>query len=118
VNAEDPADDFRPSPGLVHEASWPDGEGIRVDTHIVAGSRVPPFYDSLMAKIIAHGPDRASALARLQHAISATRVTGVASNLRFHVAALADAEFQKGGMDTGFVARLLERTTMEATPHG
>jgi acetyl-CoA carboxylase biotin carboxylase subunit len=110
VNAEDPADDFRPSPGLVREVSWPSGEGIRVDTHIVAGSQVPPFYDSLMAKIIAYGPDRATALERIRSAISSTRVAGVATNLAFHAVALADAEFQEGGMDTGFVARLLERT--------
>jgi acetyl-CoA carboxylase biotin carboxylase subunit len=109
VNAEDPANDFRPSPGLVREVSWPMGEGIRVDTHIVAGSRVPPFYDSLMAKIIAHGSDRATALQRLRNAISSTRVVGVATNLPFHAVALADPEFQAGGMDTGFVARLLER---------
>src|SRR6185437_12431017 len=74
VNAEDPANDFRPSPGVVREVSWPTGEGIRVDTHIQSGSRVPPFYDSLMAKIIAHGPDRAAALAQLQRAIGATRL--------------------------------------------
>jgi acetyl-CoA carboxylase biotin carboxylase subunit len=109
VNAEDPANDFRPSPGLVRAVSWPMGEGIRVDTHIVAGSRVPPFYDSLMAKIIAHGSDRATALQRLRNAISSTRVVGVATNLPFHAVALADPEFQAGGMDTGFVARLLER---------
>jgi len=119
VNAEDPTQDFRPSPGVVREVEWPAGEGIRVDTHIQSGSRVPPFYDSLMAKIIAHGPDRAAALARLQHAISATRLHGVASNLSFHAVALADAEFQAGGVDTGFVARVLaERPLMEVAAHG
>jgi len=109
VNAEDPANDFRPSPGVVREVSWPEGEGVRVDTHIVTGSRVPPFYDSLMAKIVAYGPDRATALERLRNAISATRVSGISTNLSFHAVALADTEFQAGGMDTGFVARLLER---------
>lgn len=109
VNAEDPANDFRPSPGRIHEVIWPEAEGIRVDTHIVAGSAVPPFYDSLLAKIVAHGPDRPTALERLRNAISATRVVGVATNLSFHTAVLADPEFQAGGMDTGFVARLLER---------
>src|SRR4029079_4077919 len=88
VNAEDPAQDFRPSPGVVREASWPGGEGIRVDTHIVSGSRVPPFYDSLLGKIIAHGPDRATALARLRKAVGATRLEGVATNLPFHAAVL------------------------------
>ena len=108
VNAEDPANDFRPSPGLVREAVWPAGEGIRVDTHIVSGSRVPPFYDSLMAKIIAHAPDRFTALAKLHAAIVATRVTGVATNLAFHAEVLSDPEFQAGGVDTGYLARRLE----------
>jgi acetyl-CoA carboxylase biotin carboxylase subunit len=120
VNAEDPANDFRPSPGLVREVTWPSGEGIRVDTHIAPGSRVPPFYDSLMAKIIAHAPDRASAVARLRHAIASTRLSGVHTNLPFHEILLADPEFQAGGFDTGFVARLLERTpvTTERARHG
>jgi acetyl-CoA carboxylase, biotin carboxylase subunit len=109
VNAEDPAQDFRPSPGVVREASWPGGEGIRVDTHIASGSRVPPFYDSLMGKIIAQASDRASALARLQQAVGATRLDGVATNLPFLAAVLADLEFQQGAVDTGFVARWLER---------
>ena len=108
MNAEDPSHDFRPSPGVVREVSWPTGEGIRVDTHIAAGSRVPPFYDSLMAKIIAHGPDRAAAIARLRSAICATRLEGVATNLSFHAGVLDDPEFQAGGFDTGYVGRWLE----------
>jgi acetyl-CoA carboxylase biotin carboxylase subunit len=108
VNAEDPANDFRPSPGTLREVAWPAGEGIRVDTHIATGSRIPPFYDSLMAKIIAHGPDRATALARLRKAIASTRLVGIPTNLPFHLRVLDDAEFQAGGVDTGYVARLLE----------
>jgi acetyl-CoA carboxylase biotin carboxylase subunit len=108
INAEDPANDFRPSPGQVEAVTWPVQEGIRVDTHIVAGSRIPPYYDSLMAKIIAHAPDRASAVSRLRQALGATRLTGVHSNLAFQQRVLAAAEFQAGGFDTGFVARLLE----------
>jgi acetyl-CoA carboxylase, biotin carboxylase subunit len=119
VNAEDPAHDFRPSPGLVSSVSWPSGEGIRVDTHITAGARVPPFYESLMAKIIAHAPDRNAAVALLRSAIGATRVSGVHTNLPFHELVLADAEFQAGGFDTGFVSRLLERRdTRECARHG
>jgi acetyl-CoA carboxylase biotin carboxylase subunit len=110
INAEDPANDFRPSPGQVREVSWPVQEGIRVDTHIAAGSHVPPYYDSLMAKIIAHAPDREGALRRLRQAIAATHLTGVHSNLAFQARVLADAEFVAGGFDTGFVARLLERS--------
>jgi acetyl-CoA carboxylase, biotin carboxylase subunit len=109
VNAEDPAQNFAPSPGLIHAASWPSGEGIRVDTHIASGSRVPPFYDSLLGKVIAHGSDRSSALERLRSAIAAARIVGVQTNLSFHSMLLADLQFQTGGVDTGFVERLLER---------
>jgi acetyl-CoA carboxylase biotin carboxylase subunit len=109
VNAEDPANDFAPSPGLASTAIWPSGEGIRVDTHIASGSCVPPFYDSLLGKIIAHGPDRNTALERLRSAIAAVRIAGVQTNLPFHAMLLADPEFSAGGVDTGFVERLLER---------
>ena len=120
VNAEDPTRDFRPSPGLVTQACWPTGAGIRVDTHIATGSSVPPFYDSLMAKIVAHAPERSSTLALLRQAIAATRVTGVATNLSFHAAVLSDPQFQAGGVDTEFVGRLLERgpATTEPAAHG
>jgi acetyl-CoA carboxylase, biotin carboxylase subunit len=109
INAEDPARDFAPSPGRVREAVWPAGEGVRVDTHIGSGSAVPPFYDSLMAKIIAHGPTRAAALARLRQALDETTVTGVATNLAFHRRVLADPEFAAGGVDTAYLARLAAR---------
>jgi acetyl-CoA carboxylase biotin carboxylase subunit len=109
VNAEDPANYFAPSPGLVREASWPSGEGIRVDTHIASGSRVPPFYDSLLGKVIAHGADRKTALERLRSAMAAVRIVGIQTNLSFHAMLLADPEFSAGVVDTGFVERLLER---------
>lgn len=120
VNAENPAHDFRPSPGQVREAAWPSHAGIRVDTHIASGSRVPPFYDSLMAKIIAHGPDRGAALTRLRHALADTRIVGVNTNLYFQDVVLADPEFQRGGFDTGFLARLIERHPVmtERSSHG
>jgi len=120
VNAEDPANDFRPAPGTVLEAQWPAGEGIRVDTHIASGSRVPPFYDSLLGKIIAHGSDRAAAIARLSQAIASTRLRGVATNLAFHASVLSDPEFQAGGVDTSFTARLLESRSANTgrTHHG
>jgi acetyl-CoA carboxylase biotin carboxylase subunit len=108
VNAEDPAQDFRPSPGLVRQASWPDGEGIRVDTHIETGVRVPPFYDSLLGKIIVHGANRDEALARLRQALHRTRIEGLHTNVGFQSEILAHAEFAHGGVDTGFLARLLD----------
>jgi acetyl-CoA carboxylase biotin carboxylase subunit len=76
-----------------------------VDTHITNGARVPPFYDSLLGKIIAHGQDRATALQRLREALSATQLLGVATNLRFQAELLDDPEFVAGGVDTAWLAR-------------
>jgi acetyl-CoA carboxylase biotin carboxylase subunit len=118
VNAEDPARDFQPSPGQVVQALWPQGPGIRVDTHIGSGSRIPPFYDSLMGKIIASGPDRASALARLRAAVAATRITGVTTNLALQAAVLAAPEIEAGGVDTGFLPRLLARQGIQGGTAG
>ena len=119
INAEDPVRDFQPSPGQVRSVRWPDGPGIRVDTHIEPLSRVPPYYDSLLAKIIAHGAARSEALARLSQAIESTRLEGIATNLPFHRTVLADPEFQAGGVDTGYVARLLAGAPRIAeTAHG
>ena len=119
INAEDPAHDFRPSPGTVRRAEWPAGEGIRVDTHIFSGARIPPFYDSLMAKIIVHAADRPAALERMRGALAGAHIEGVATNLAFHAGVLSDAEFERGGVDTGFVPRFLERHQLqEAGTHG
>jgi acetyl-CoA carboxylase biotin carboxylase subunit len=113
VNAEDPDRGFQPSPGVVREVIWPSGPGIRVDTHIAAGSRVPPFYDSLMAKVIAHAPNRPLTLERMRRAIEGTHVTGVATNLSVHTTVLEDSEFQAGAVDTGFLERLRERSSIK-----
>ena len=111
VNAEDPARNFAPSPGTVSTARWPSGEGIRVDSHIVNGAKIPPFYDSMVAKIIAHGPDRATALARLRAALGDTHIEGIATNIAFQSETLADPDFAHGGVDTGFLARRAARAT-------
>jgi acetyl-CoA carboxylase, biotin carboxylase subunit len=120
VNAEDPARDFAPSPGVIRTVRWPQGEGIRVDTHIESGATVPPFYDSLLGKIIAHGQDRTQALTRLRAAVAVARIEGVASNLSLHAEILHDAEFVSGGVDTGYLARLLARRqhAVAAVRHG
>ena len=114
INAEDPDRDFAPSPGTVSEAHWPQGEGIRVDTHVVDGARIPPFYDSMIAKVIAHGADRAAALTRLRTALTEVRIAGVTTNLAFQQAVLADPDFAAGGVDTGFLARFLDRAKAAA----
>ena len=96
INAEDPAAGFRPSPGTVTSAVFPAGPGIRVDTHIQAGSAVPPQYDSLLAKLIVSGASRAQALARLRGALARCELGGVATTVAMHAALAADAEFAAG----------------------
>lgn len=120
INAEDPARDFHPSPGTVRNAVWPSGEGLRVDTHIFSGARIPPFYDSLMAKIIVHAADRPATLERMRQALAATHIEGVATNLAFHAGVLADPEFEEGGVDTSYLPRFLERSRppQQVTAHG
>ncbi len=105
INAEDPAAGFRPSPGAVTSAVFPAGPGIRVDTHIQAGSAVPPQYDSLLAKLVVSGTDRAQALARLRRALARCRIDGVATTLPMLAALAADAGFAAGGIDTGYLER-------------
>jgi acetyl-CoA carboxylase, biotin carboxylase subunit len=117
INAEDPVHDFRPSPGKVRSVAWPAGDDVRVDTHIFSGAVIPPFYDSLMAKIIAHGPDRQSALERLRLAIGNMHVEDVTTNLAFHADVLADPEFQRGGVDTAYVPRFLSRWRVPQEAH-
>ncbi|WP_257234731.1 hypothetical protein [Streptomyces sp. JV178] len=107
INAEDWARDFRPSPGTVTEAVWPIGDGIRIDTHLQAGASVPPYYDSLLAKLIVHGRDRADALARLRAALARCAVAGVSTNIPLHHEVLAQAEFAEGGVDTAWFTRFL-----------
>jgi acetyl-CoA carboxylase biotin carboxylase subunit len=107
INAEEPAADFRPSPGRIDRVVLPVGEGIRVDTHVQGGSVVPPYYDSLLAKLVVHGRDRADALARTRAALALLRVEGVPTTVPVHEALLADPEFAAGGVDTGFFARFL-----------
>jgi acetyl-CoA carboxylase biotin carboxylase subunit len=110
LNAEDPQRDFFPSPGLVEELIWPQGEGIRVDTHLYQGYRVPPYYDSLLAKLIVHGADRAQALRRAQAAVAQTTLSGMASTLTLHgelleQAWLHSADFHTGTLETWLATR-------------
>ena len=105
LNAEDPGRDFQPSPGTVTRAVLPSGPGVRVDTHVQAGATVPPYYDSLLAKVIACASDRDGALATLRLALDRCGIDGVTTNLDLHRALLADPEFAAGEVDTGYLAR-------------
>jgi acetyl-CoA carboxylase, biotin carboxylase subunit len=109
INAEDPDRDFRPSPGTVSHAVFPVSVGgrVRVDTHVQAGAAVPAYYDSLLAKVIAHGADRAEALGTLGDALERCAVEGVVTNLEMQRAVIGSPGFAGGGVDTGYLGRWL-----------
>ena len=106
VNAEDPRT-FAPSPGLVTQWIAPGGPGVRVDSHLYSGYRVPPYYDSLVAKIVTHGTDRATALARMRTALRETSVEGIRTNIPLHLDLLADPRVERGGTDIHFLEKKL-----------
>jgi acetyl-CoA carboxylase biotin carboxylase subunit len=111
LNAEDWRHDFHPCPGTLTRVEFPVGPGIRVDTHMQAGAEVPPYYDSLVAKLIVHGRDRANALERLRAALAACRLEGIETTIPMHAALVATPEFRAGGVSTEWyksaAARLL-----------
>jgi acetyl-CoA carboxylase biotin carboxylase subunit len=105
VNAEDPRR-FLPGPGAVTTWVEPIGDGVRVDAGYAAGTTVTPFYDSLMAKLIVHGADRAEAISRAAAAVAAFTIAGPKSNLPFLAELLDNEEFRSGDYDTGIVGRM------------
>jgi acetyl-CoA carboxylase biotin carboxylase subunit len=105
VYAEDPKR-FLPSPGTITEWAEPSGPGIRVDAGYIAGNKVTPFYDPLLAKLCAHGATRDEALARARDAVAAFEVAGLKTNLPFHAELLADPGFVSGDYDTSLVSRM------------
>ena len=104
INAESP-ETFRPSPGVVSALSLPGGPGVRVDTAAHAGCTVPPWYDSLVAKIIAHGADRAEAVARMRRALDMTVIEGIETTAPLHRRILDDDDFRRGNLSTAFMDR-------------
>ena len=106
INAEDPRS-FIPSPGTITQYHAPGGPGIRVDSHIYNGYRVPPYYDSLIGKLIAHGEDRTSALARARGALQEIVVDGIKTNIELHQNILADTAFIEGGTNIHYLEKKL-----------
>jgi len=103
INAEDPANGFAPSAGTLVDVEFPGGPGVRVDTHIVAGSQIPPYYDSLLAKVVAVGRTRANAIARMERALSETRIEGVPTTIEICRDVLRSEAFRAGGVDVEFL---------------
>ncbi|OZB62140.1 MAG: acetyl-CoA carboxylase biotin carboxylase subunit [Lysobacterales bacterium 14-68-21] len=104
INAEDP-DNFLPSPGTVKRFEAPGGPGVRVDTHLYDGYRIPPNYDSMIGKLIVHGRDRATAIARMRLALAETVIEGVKCNIPLQQRIMADVGFQQGGQNIHYLEK-------------
>ena len=103
INAEDPAHGFRPSPGRITDFHMPGGFGVRVDTHAYAGYEVPPYYDSLIAKLIVYAQTREGAINKMAGALDEFVVQGIKTTIPFHRQVMLDAKFRSGEVDTGFL---------------
>ena len=106
INAEDPKT-FMPSPGLVTLWHSPGGPGIRVESHVYSGYKVPPYYDSMIGKLIAHGSDRDAAFARMRNALTEIVIEGIKTNVPLHQEIFQHAAFQKGGTDIHYLEKRL-----------
>lgn len=105
INAEDPANDFRPSPGRINSMFIPGGFGVRVDTAAYSGYEIPPYYDSMIGKLIVHGKNREEAIAKMNWALAEFIVDGVATNVDFQLKLIRRPEFIDGNYDNGFLNR-------------
>ncbi|MGZ4170134.1 MAG: ATP-binding protein, partial [Solirubrobacteraceae bacterium] len=107
LNAEDPTRSYRPSPGTLTLFAVPEGQGLRVDTHCQAGSAVPPYYDSLLAKLIGHGSDREHAIDTLIEALEDLDVDGVETNRTLLIGVMGHPDFRAGPVTTDWLERAL-----------
>jgi acetyl-CoA carboxylase biotin carboxylase subunit len=106
INAEDPEHEFRPGAGRIERYHAPGGPGVRMDSHLFSGYEVPPFYDSLLGKLIVWGPDRETAIARGRVALDELVVDGLVTNVAIHQALLANETFLEGRMTTNLLDRV------------
>ncbi|MCP4253346.1 MAG: acetyl-CoA carboxylase biotin carboxylase subunit [Candidatus Scalindua sp.] len=107
INAEDPDNDFRPHAGKITMCNAPGGKGVRVDSHIYSGYEVPPYYDSLLGKLIVHQKGREEAIACMKRALSEYRIEGVKTTIPLHLKIISDSRFATGEVDTHFVENLI-----------
>jgi acetyl-CoA carboxylase biotin carboxylase subunit len=103
INAEDPYNDFRPCPGKITTLHTPGGHGVRVDSHIYAGYTIPPYYDSMIAKVIAVAQTREEAINTMERALSEYVIEGVKTTIPFHMQLMKNEEFRKGNFTTKFI---------------
>ncbi len=110
INAENPRRNFQPSPGKIEQLIAPGGFGVRFDSHAHSGYVVPPYYDSMIGKLIVHQPTRADAIACMQRALAELRVEGIETTIPIHQEILSHSAFVEGRIDTTFVERTLLAT--------
>lgn len=107
INAEDPARNFAPFPGLIEEYRAPGGPGVRLDSHVYAGYRIPPNYDSMIGKLLVHRPTRAEAIAAMKRALSEYHIHPIKTSIPFQLQIMDNENFRSGDVDTGFVERVM-----------
>jgi acetyl-CoA carboxylase, biotin carboxylase subunit len=107
INAEDPDNNFQPSPGIIDLYYAPGGRGVRIDSHVYSKYTIPPYYDTMIAKLICVGSTRYSTVRRMARALSEYLITGIKTTIPFHVKIMQDAAFLRGEFDTGFVEKLV-----------
>ena len=117
INAEDP-ETFAPSPGVIHGFSVPGGPGVRIDTFAHAECTVPPYYDSMLAKIITHGRDRQEAIARMRRTLEMTVIEGIKTTVPLHLKILADPDFVAGRLGTAFMDRFVPKAKVAEAAGG
>jgi len=113
IYAEDPFRNFAPSPGLIRYLMLPQGPGVRNDNGVYTGYTVPIFYDPMLSKLIAYGADREEAIARMKRALGEYRVDGIETSMPFYNVIMDDPDFRAANFDTGYLARLLERASLD-----
>jgi acetyl-CoA carboxylase biotin carboxylase subunit len=113
VNAENP-ETFAPSPGVITAFNLPGGPGVRVDTYVYSGYSVPPFYDSMIAKVIVHARTRDLAIARMKRALEAMVIEGIKTTIPLHLKIMDDPKFRAGDISTSFMERFLRENVTKA----
>ena len=116
INAEEPDRDFAPAAGTITRYVAPGGPGVRVDSHLYAGYTTPPYYDALLAKLVVWGRDRAEAVARMGRALDECQIEGLPTTLPYQRALVRDAAFQRGAVNTEFVAHHMHQSQRGGSP--
>ncbi len=109
INAENPAENFRPSPGTINALHFPGGPGIRIDSAVYQGYTIPPYYDSMIAKLIVYAPTREEAIMKMKWALSEFIIDGVDTNIDFQLDLIKNFDFEDGNYDNGFLNELIKR---------